>query len=109
MTGRARPYEVIIRSAGKIGSKGQRYEAVLDGEVLCHHIDPEHEAARVMQKMGMNGQVAFRWQGRPFVALRSDLTRLAACSANEGRKDSIRERKYVPFEGIRDQSEVEED
>lgn len=102
-------FEVIIRKAGRIGSKGQRYEAVLDGEVLCHHIDPEHEAARVMAKRGMKGLVQFRWEGKPFVAVRSDVERLAGYSATESRKRSIRERKYVPFEGISNQSEVEED
>lgn len=92
----------IIVTSSSLTSKGQIYEARLDGEVLCRSLTPFLSAARVLldARHSPDTVVTMRHEGSPVVSLRSTLGRAAKLTVIDNRHEGPRFAKYRPLPPI---------
>jgi len=92
----------IIVTPSSLTSKGQIYEARLDGEVLCRSLTPFLSAARVLldADYAPDTVVTMRHQGSSVVSLRSTLKRAAKLTVIDNRHEGPRFAKYRPLPPI---------
>lgn len=81
---------LILRKA-KLTDKGQRYAALLDGEVIATSRQPFYAAARALQAMGYDDEIVLTasHEGDATVAMRSTIGRAAVWSVTEGDRTGL--------------------
>jgi hypothetical protein len=57
---------ITLSPTGKLRSKGQVYDAIVNGEVIASGVSPECAACRELQKRGHGGIAYFTRSGAPY-------------------------------------------
>lgn len=86
---------LTLRKA-KLTDRGQRYAAMLDGEVIATSRQPFYAAARALQAQGYDDEIALTasHEGSPLVAMRSTIGRAAVWSVAEGDRTGLSRIEY---------------
>lgn len=81
---------LILRKA-KLTDKGQRYAALLDGEVIATSRQPFYAAARALQALGYDDEIVLTasHEGAAAIAMRSTIGRAAVWSVTEGDRTGL--------------------
>ena len=98
---------LILRPTGKLRSKGEIYEVLLDGEVIASGTAPECPACRVLKERGFEGDAFFWREGKRNYDLRMPIEWAAGRYVAED-KVSIRFAKWVPFKMDKGEDELED-
>jgi hypothetical protein len=90
--------EIEISATGYT-TRGPRWQATLDGEIIvASSADPEHDAARALLDRGITGTMAVRHKGAGFTASAWDIEAAAGRRAFDSQFGPSATRKWVPFE-----------
>jgi hypothetical protein len=91
-------HDLKIRPTGKFGPRGERYEVLIDGEIIASGFAPEFAACRAMQERGALGHIRLWRKGKSTWDLRLSIEAGSKCAVMENSKAGPRLTKWSPFE-----------
>ena len=89
-------HDFKLRSTGKFGPRGERYEIFLGEEMIASGSSPEFSACRVMQDRGFSGHIRLWRDGKDHWDLRLSIKAGALRTVTENAKLGPRVGKWAP-------------